>query len=71
MSGLLLPLSLGPDWLRVLAHRNPKYYAVEAARDLAAGTTASIVVSEGFLVMCAAVVAAPWWGTGSYRKAMT
>ncbi|HVC76267.1 MAG TPA: ABC transporter permease [Candidatus Micrarchaeaceae archaeon] len=71
LSGVLLPLSLGPDWLRVLAHLNPMYYAVEAARDLAAGTTASIVVSEGFLVMCAAVVAALWWGTGSYRKAMT
>ncbi len=70
MSGVQLPLSLGPDWLRVLAHL-PMYYAVEAARDLAAGTTAWIVVSEGFLVMCAAVVAALWWGTGSYRKAMT
>jgi ABC-2 type transport system permease protein len=70
LSGVLLPLSLGPAWLRALGHANPMYYAVEAARDLAAGTIASTAVVEGFLVMGAAAVAALWWGTRSYRRAM-
>jgi hypothetical protein len=47
------------------------YYAVEAARDLAAGTIASMTVGEGFLVMGATAVAALWWGTRCYRHAMT
>src|SRR5215471_7796390 len=58
LSGVLLPLSLGPDWLRALAHLNPMYYAVQAARDLAAGTIDSTAAGEGFLVMSAAAVAA-------------
>ena len=28
LGGVLLPISLGPDWMRVLAHVNPLYYAV-------------------------------------------
>jgi ABC-2 type transport system permease protein len=70
LSGVLLPLSLGPGWLQGLGHMNPMYYAVEAARDLAAGTIASTTVGEGFLIMGAALVAALWWGTHSYRRAM-
>jgi ABC-2 type transport system permease protein len=71
LAGVLLPLSLGPGWLQGLGHANPMYYAVEAARDLAAGTIASRPVGVGFLVMGAAAVAALWWGTRSYRRAMT
>lgn len=38
LSGVLLPLSLAPEWMRVLAHLNPLYYAVTAARELSAGS---------------------------------
>jgi ABC-2 type transport system permease protein len=34
LSGILLPLSLAPGWLRGLAAANPLSYAVEAARAL-------------------------------------
>ena len=70
LSGILLPLSLGPLWLRVLGHFNPMYYAVEAARELAAGTIITTTVGVGFLVMGAVAAAALWWGTNSYRQAM-
>jgi ABC-2 type transport system permease protein len=70
LSGILLPLSLGPAWLRVLGHLNPMYYAVEAARDLAAGTITTAAVGVGFLVTAAVAALALWWGTRSYRKAM-
>jgi ABC-2 type transport system permease protein len=61
LSGVLLPLSLGPGWLQGLGHVNQMYYAVEAARDLAAGTIVSATVGEGHLIMGAAVAAALWW----------
>ena len=53
LSGILLPLSLGPAWLRVLGHLNPMYYTVQAARDLAAGTITTTAVGIGFLVTAA------------------
>jgi ABC-2 type transport system permease protein len=71
LAGILLPLSLGPQWLRVLGHFNPLYYAVQAARALAAGTVGSGTVGLGFLVTAAVTVLALWWGTASYQKAMT
>lgn len=70
LSGILLPLSLGPGWLQALGHANPMYYAVEAARDLAAGRITTATVGVGFLVMGAASAVALWWGTRSYRQAM-
>src|SRR5262249_60985595 len=69
LSGLFLPLSLAPQWLRVLAHINPLYYAVEASRDLAVGTIGSATVGQGFLVMGGLAVLAIAWATRVYRKA--
>jgi ABC-2 type transport system permease protein len=70
LAGILLPLSLGPAWLRVLGHLNPMYYTVEAARDLAAGTITATAVGTGFIVTAAAAALAQWWGTRSYQRAM-
>ena len=46
------------------------YYAVQAARSLAAGTVATGTVGLGFLVMAAITVLAMWWGTRAYQRAM-
>ena len=70
LAGILLPLSLGPAWLRVLGHLNPMYYAVQAARSLAAGSVATGAVGLGFLVMGALAALALWWGTRAYQQAM-
>jgi len=70
LSGILLPLSLGPAWLRVLGHLNPMYYTVQAARSLAAGAVLTGTVGLGFLVTGAAAALALWWGTRSYQHAM-
>ncbi len=71
LAGVLLPLSLGPDWLRTLGHLNPLYYAVEAGRDLASGTLNSPSVDRGWAVVVASAIAALWWGTRSFRRAMS
>lgn len=70
LSGVLLPLSLAPSWMRVVAHLNPLYYAVEAARSLSAGTIGTWTVGEGFLVLGGLVVVTVWWATHTYRKAV-
>jgi ABC-2 type transport system permease protein len=70
LAGILLPLSLGPAWLRVLGHLNPLYYAVQAARSLAAGSVATGTVGLGFLVTGVVAALATWWGTRAYQGAM-
>jgi ABC-2 type transport system permease protein len=70
LSGVLLPMSLAPGWLRVLAHVNPLYYAVQAARALSAGTLASWSVISAFLVLAPLSVVTLAWATRAYRTAM-
>jgi len=70
LAGILLPLSLGPAWLRVLGHVNPMYYAVQAARSLAAGSVVNWTVAVGFLVTGSIAALALAWGTRAYQRAM-
>jgi ABC-2 type transport system permease protein len=70
LSGVLLPMSLAPAWLRVMAHFNPLYYAVQAARDLSAGTITSWTVVSGFLVLAPLTAVTVAWATRAYRNAM-
>lgn len=68
LAGVLLPISIGPAWMRVLAHFNPLYYLVAAARILAAGTLTGPAVWHAFAVLvplCALVLA---WATRVFRQ---
>jgi ABC-2 type transport system permease protein len=70
LAGVLLPVSLGPTWMRVIAHFNPLYYLVQASRVLAAGTLTSAAVWQAFAVLvplCALVLA---WATSVFRRAV-
>ena len=67
LSGILLPMSLAPAWLRVMAHFNPLYYAVQAARALSAGTITSWTVVSAFLVLATLAVVTITWATRAYR----
>lgn len=69
LSGILLPLSLAPTWLRALAHVDPLFYVVEAARDLSHGTVASLTVAAGYVVVGAIAAATTTWATRAYRGA--
>jgi ABC-2 type transport system permease protein len=72
LAGVLLPISSSsPTWMRVLAHLNPLYYAVEAARALAVGAYGSSAVWHAFAVLvplCAVVVT---WATRVFRQAVS
>jgi ABC-2 type transport system permease protein len=70
LAGVLLPISLGPLWLRVVAHFNPLYYLVVAARALAVGQLSDPAVWQAFAVLvplCALVLA---WATRVFRRAV-
>jgi ABC-2 type transport system permease protein len=70
LAGVLLPISFGPTWMRVIAHFNPLYYLVQASRVLAGGTLASAAVWQAFAVLvplCAVMLA---WATSVFRRAV-
>jgi ABC-2 type transport system permease protein len=67
LSGVLLPLSLAPAWLRHLAQINPLSYAVNAARaifnnHLVTGDVAKGIVITAVIMVVAIVVAARSFG---------
>ena len=71
LAGVLLPISLGPSWMRGLAHFNPLYYLVQASRVLASGTLTGTSVWQAFAVLvplCALVLT---WATSVFRKAVS
>jgi ABC-2 type transport system permease protein len=70
LSGVLLPLTLAPDWLRAVAALNPLSYAVDAARALLDGDLASADVWQGFAVLAPLAALAMWWAARSFRRAL-
>jgi len=70
LAGVLLPISLGPLWLRVLAHVNPLYYLVVAARSLAVGHIATTAVWQAFAVLVPLCVVVLAWATRVFRRAV-
>ncbi len=71
LAGVLLPISYGPLWLRVLAHLNPLYYLVEAARSLGRGAVTTSSVGLGFAVLVPLCVLSLTWATGIFRRAVS
>jgi ABC-2 type transport system permease protein len=56
LSGILLPLSLAPVWLRRMADVNPLSHAVDAARSVFAGHVWDLTVLRGVGIMAAIAV---------------
>jgi len=71
LAGVLLPVSIGPQWMRIIAHFNPLYYLVEGSRVLASGSFSGPHVWQAFAVLvplCALVLA---WATRVFRRAVS
>jgi ABC-2 type transport system permease protein len=71
LSGTLLPMSLAPNWIKLLAHFNPVYYVVEASRALALGNFGSIQILYAFSVLIAFALITLSWATRVYKKVVT
>lgn len=69
LSGLMLPMTLGPAWLDVLSHFMPFRYLVDAVRDAYVGSYATTHMLYGTLVALAFTALAVTVGTRVFRTA--
>ncbi|MDQ6838493.1 MAG: ABC transporter permease [Actinomycetota bacterium] len=68
LSGVLLPMSLAPAWLRHTSQANPLTYVVDASRALFRGDFADRSVWIGALVTAALAALLGWWGTRTFQR---
>jgi ABC-2 type transport system permease protein len=68
LSGILLPMTLAPPWLSVLAHANPFLYVVDAIRSVFLGEYATATVFIGAVVAVLLAVASVAFGTRVFRR---
>jgi ABC-2 type transport system permease protein len=70
LSGVLLPMSLAPDWLRTIALADPLSYAVDAARAIFNDHLGDVSVVKGIAIMAALAVAAVATAARSFNRAV-
>jgi ABC-2 type transport system permease protein len=68
LSGVLLPMSLAPAWLRHTSQVNPLTYVVDATRSLFRGDFGDQHVWVGGLVTLALGALLAWWGTRTFQR---
>lgn len=68
LSGVLLPMSLAPTWLRRASQVNPLTHVVDATRALFRGDYGSHDVWIGALVTVALGAVLAWWGTRTCQR---
>jgi ABC-2 type transport system permease protein len=68
LSGILLPMTLGPGWLRTIARINPYSHTVDAARALFRGDFAASDVYIGTIVTVAVSAILLWLGARSFAR---
>ena len=68
LSGIMLPLTLAPNWLKIIARFNPFSYVVDAERLLFAGTLDNWEVWQAFAIVIVLAFATTAWATTRLRK---
>jgi ABC-2 type transport system permease protein len=68
LSGVLLPLTLAPHWLKAIARWNPFYWSTNATRALFSGQVSDPSVWKGILLMVALVVPVMWWSVRLFSQ---
>jgi len=68
LSGVLLPMSLAPTWLRYASQVNPLTHVVDASRALFRGNfgNTDVLAGIGVTVLLSALLA--WWGTRTFQR---
>lgn len=69
LSGLMLPLEMGPGWMRAVGRLNPLTYVVEAQRALFAGRLTEGVALQGSASVLGLAVVGLALGTRAMRRA--
>jgi ABC-2 type transport system permease protein len=70
LSGIFLPLTLAPAWLRSIADWNPFSWAVDGSRALFAGDLGNDRVWQGLLIIGALTVLALVWGAREFARSV-
>jgi len=70
LSGVLLPLSLAPSWLRGIAAFNPLSYAVDAARAVFLAHLSDASVAKGVAIMLVLSIIAIVIGARAFGRAV-
>lgn len=70
LSGILLPMTYAPGWLKIMSKCNPLSYLVDAARELFVGNIANIIVFKGLIIVICLVTVSLWWATRTFNKAI-
>ncbi|UIP59378.1 ABC transporter permease [Agromyces marinus] len=68
LSGMLLPLDAGPEWMRAIAAVNPVNWVVQAERALFAGDFGAIEIAWGWVAALAVAVVGLWVGIRAMRR---
>ncbi len=68
LSGILLPMTLGPEWLQTISDFMPFRWIVDAVRDGLAGDLASSAVLWGSVWTVILAALGTWWGTATFRR---
>jgi ABC-2 type transport system permease protein len=68
LSGILLPMTIGPGWLQRASDFMPIRHVVDAVRASFAGDLASSSLLWGSLWAVVLFALAVWWGTATFRK---
>ncbi|MDV7084061.1 ABC transporter permease [Rhodococcus sp. IEGM 248] len=68
LSGILLPMTIGPAWLQTASDFMPIRHVVDAVRDSFFGDFANSAIVWGTAWAVVLFVAAVWWGTRTFRK---
>lgn len=70
LSGILLPLTFAPPWLRRVADWNPFSWAVEGSRALFAGDIGNDRVWQGLLISAGLTVLAVFWAAREFARSV-
>jgi ABC-2 type transport system permease protein len=68
LSGILLPMTLGPAWLQRLSDFMPFRWIVDAVRDGFAGNLGSSAMLWGSVWAVVLAALGTWWGTATFRR---
>jgi ABC-2 type transport system permease protein len=70
LSGILLPLTFAPGWLRAISRWNPFSWAVDGTRALFRGDLGSSAVWQGLLIMAVLAILAVVWAARLFARSV-